>query len=110
MVGLLAGSVFGLLFAPSRGKTTRKKLQDEIKKGGYGQKTGAELLKDIGKDLKVTGKEAYDESGLDDKVDEIKMEAAKMKKKAEKMAGEMADKVTKEVKKKLTPKAKPKKK
>ena len=70
MVGLLAGSVFGLLFAPSRGKTTRKKLQDEIKKGGYGQKTGAELLKDIGKDLKVTGKEAYDESGLDDKVDD----------------------------------------
>jgi gas vesicle protein len=45
-VGIAAGSVLGVLFAPAKGKDTRKKIQDTGKKISGGVKTTIEKGKE----------------------------------------------------------------
>jgi len=59
LAGLVAGTAIGLLFAPKKGTETRKKIKEELDKGGYGLDTLKETVNEMGKDMGETGKEVY---------------------------------------------------
>lgn len=52
LLGLVTGAATGLLFAPEKGKSLRKKIVSERKKGGLGTKA-------VGNDLKKMGEEIF---------------------------------------------------
>lgn len=97
LFGLLAGSAFGFLFAPKKGKDLRKKMHQEYKKSGSMHKTAFGELKNVGKEVKDTANYLYEQSGLDDEVEELagkaKKEAKKIEKKAKGKMKDMTDKV-----------------
>ena len=60
VLGLLAGTAVGVLFAPRKGKELRQKIRNEIKEGGFGQKTLSHDIKVMGEDIAGTAKEVYE--------------------------------------------------
>lgn len=69
LVGLAAGAATGILFAPSKGKEFRKKVQKEIDDGGVGHKHIWKHFKAMAKDIQDTSSDAYEGSKLEEHVD-----------------------------------------
>ncbi len=59
--GLLAGTALGILFSPKKGKDIRKDLKSEVDEGGTGLKTVTDTIVEMGKEIKGTCTECYDE-------------------------------------------------
>jgi gas vesicle protein len=94
LTGLVAGIGLGVLFAPKKGKDLRENVKDNMDKGGVGMGLG--VLKDaameMGKDIKKTYEETYDDVS---KNKEVKKHFVK----ARKVAKDAYNKVKKAVKK-----------
>ncbi|MFH1218243.1 MAG: YtxH domain-containing protein [Candidatus Peregrinibacteria bacterium] len=61
IAGVVAGTALGILFSPKNGKDFRKKVKDEVEKGGTGLGTIKDTLKEMGKDIGGTCKECYED-------------------------------------------------
>jgi gas vesicle protein len=68
LFGVIVGTLFGVLFAPRKGKEVRDKLKKELKKGGLGTETLKENFVEMGQDVAKTAQEFYDQSPLKDEV------------------------------------------
>jgi len=79
LAGLVAGTAIGLLFAPKKGKDTRKQIKDELEKGGYGLDTLKETVNEMGKDMGDTGKEVYKDNVTADTKKKAKKAFSKVK-------------------------------
>jgi len=55
MLGLIAGTLTGLLFAPKRGSQLREKIIKERREGGLGHKAIADDLSEMVNQLKIFG-------------------------------------------------------
>jgi gas vesicle protein len=77
LFGAILGALFGLAFAPKKGSDLRKELKDEIKKGGYGEKTFQKNAKLMGEDVAATAKEVIDDPEVQKQIEKVKEEGAK---------------------------------
>lgn len=86
LFGAMLGALFGLAFAPKKGSDLRKELQDELVKGGKGDKTLKKNAATMGKDIATTAKEVYEDPQVQSAI-----------KKGRKEAGKVVDQVKKEI-------------
>ena len=89
IVGLLAGTALGVIFAPKKGEELRKSFKKELDGGGYGLDTLKDAVTELGKDLGSAGKDFYDELSENEHFQkaekELKKHATKAKKEAQKL-------------------------
>ena len=76
--GAMLGALFGLAFAPKKGSELRKELQDELEKGGKGEKTLKKNAATMGKDIASTAKEVYEDPQVQTAIKKGKKEAEKI--------------------------------
>jgi gas vesicle protein len=92
ILGLLAGTALGILFAPKTGKTLRKQIKEERDSGGYGISAIKEGFVGMGKEVVDTAKEAYESEDVQEQI-------AMAREKAEEMAEEGKEHVRRVAKK-----------
>lgn len=68
ILGLLAGTAIGILFAPKTGKTLRKQIKEERDSGGYGLSAIKEGFVGMGKEVVDTAKEAYESEDVQEQI------------------------------------------
>lgn len=88
LLGLIAGTALGAAFAPGKGSTLRKKIQEERKSGGDGTKAIGKHLKGIGDDIAKT-------TGLDKHADKIAEHAKKAQGHVKEHAAKAKDQINK---------------
>lgn len=88
ILGLLAGTALGILFAPKTGKTMRKQIKEERQGGGYGLGAIKEGFVGMSKEVVDTAKEAYESEDVQEQI-------AMAREKAEEMAEEGKEHVRK---------------
>lgn len=127
LLGLLAGTALGILFAPKKGKKMRDNIKKEMDEGGYGLDAIKEGFLGMGKEVVDTAKEAYESEEVQEKIEhakdvaedyveegkkrvgiatkkagkKAKMEVTKVKSKAKKTAKKAVKKAKKFTKKKI---------
>src|SRR3989339_836119 len=89
IIGATIGTVTAMLFAPVRGRELRKKVKDEIKKGGAGVNSIGQECKKMWDEMKDTFKEITQT----DEVQEAKEKATQVIKKKSKQLRSKAKKV-----------------
>lgn len=89
LAGLLAGTALGILFSPKKGKEIRKDLKTEVDKGGTGLKTVTDTIVEMGKEIKGTCTECYDEIRGSEEYKEGKEKLSLYAKKAKKEVGKV---------------------
>mgnify|MGYP001024831186 CR=1 FL=1 len=93
-LGMALGTLFGLAFAPKKGKELREEIIADVKKGGDSSKILKKTAKDIGADISTTAKEVYQDPSVQKQIKHGKKEAKKvfgdLRKKAELKAKELA--------------------
>lgn len=100
--GLLAGTALGILFSPKKGKDIRKDLKSEVDEGGTGLKTVSNTLVEMGKEIKGTCTECYDEIRGSEEYKEGKEKLSLYAKKAKKEVKKVyKDKVPAKTRKKI---------
>ncbi len=77
ITGIAAGTALGVLFSPKKGEDIRKNFKKEVNDGGTGFSTAKDTLKGLGKDLKDTCEDCWEEI---EKSDEYKKGKTKLKK------------------------------
>lgn len=85
-LGLVAGAIFGLAFAPKKGKELREEIAGDIKKGGDSSKILKKTAKQIGDDVVSTAKEVYADPEVQKQIHHGKKEAVKTFNKIKKQA------------------------
>jgi len=76
-LGMIVGAIFGLAFAPKKGKELRDELKDELKKGGNGKKLLKSTAVEVGKDFATTAKEFYEDPNVQKQISKGKTEFGK---------------------------------
>jgi gas vesicle protein len=113
LLGIVTGTVLGILFAPKKGKELREEIKKERKKGGVGFDTIKEGFISMGQEMAGSAKTVYEmeevQRGLDKAkdfasglIEEGKQKVEKVAKKASKKVVKKAKKVAKEASKKAT--------
>lgn len=87
-LGLVFGTVFGVLFAPRKGKELRGKIKENRKKGGLGFAPLQDDFKRLGGEIAQIAKEFYQSDTVQDVVEKGRKEFKKISKD---MIGEVAD-------------------
>jgi gas vesicle protein len=64
LIGVAAGTVLGVLFAPKKGKVIRENFKKELKDGGTGLNTVGKNFAAMGKDIADTTKNVYESPGV----------------------------------------------
>lgn len=59
LIGIVTGTLVGILFAPKKGEELRKNLKKERQKGGVGLDTLKGAYKGLGKEIADSAKEGY---------------------------------------------------
>lgn len=72
LLGLLAGTAVGILFAPKRGKKMRDNIKKEFEDGGYGLDAIKEGFVGMGKEVVDTAKEAYESEEVQEGISKAK--------------------------------------
>lgn len=83
LVGIVTGTLVGVLFAPKKGDDLRKNLQKERAKGGSGVDTLKNAYKGLGKEIAGSAKDAYRSEEVQKAVSKAKKGLNKVKKDAE---------------------------
>lgn len=116
IVGAIIGTVAGVLFAPRSGKNLRKRIKEDLDKGGSGLNPLKEDAKIVGKDIAETFNEVKESASVKKAVNEGKKkvnkaikDAEKSVKKAAKDAVKYGKKEAEKLKKKVSGGAKKKK-
>lgn len=113
LLGIVTGTVLGILFAPKKGKELREEIKKERKKGGVGFDTIKEGFISMGQEMAGSAKTVYEmeevQRGLDKAkdfasglIEEGKQKVEKVAKKASKKIVKKAKKVAKDASKKAT--------
>ncbi len=87
-LGLIFGTVFGVLFAPGKGKELRSKIKENRRKGGLGFAPLQDDFKKLGGEIAQIAKEFYQSETVQDVVEKGRKEFKKISKD---MVGEVAD-------------------
>lgn len=82
IIGIVAGTFVGILFAPKKGTQLRKNIKKEREKGGWGWESVKKAYKDLGEELVETAHHAYESDEVQDVVKEAKKTAGELKNKA----------------------------
>ncbi|MCC7433003.1 YtxH domain-containing protein [Candidatus Peregrinibacteria bacterium] len=99
--GAMLGALFGLAFAPKKGSELRKELQEELEKGGKGEKTLKKNAVVMGKDISSTAKEVYEDPQVQTAIKKGKKEAVKIVDQVKKEIHENGEEWVKMTKEKL---------
>lgn len=91
LFGAVLGALFGLAFAPKKGKELRQELKSELEKGGHGEKTLKKTASHIGQDLVETGKEVYHDPAVQKQIRQGQKDAAKLAGQAQKKLQESSE-------------------
>lgn len=88
LLGLISGALFGVLFAPRRGKELRGKIKADRKAGGLGIAPLQDDLKDIGQEIAGIAKDFYESETVQDVVEKGRK---KLKDFSKDVVGDVAD-------------------
>jgi len=113
LLGIVTGTVLGILFAPKKGKELRDQIKKERQKGGIGIDTIKEGFISMGREMAGSAKTVYEmeevQRGIgkakdfaSDLIEEGKQKVEKAAKKTSKKVVKKAKKVAKEAGKKAT--------
>jgi gas vesicle protein len=75
---MIVGTLFGLAFAPKKGKELRKDLKEELDKGGNGKKLLKNTATEMSKDVAATAKELYQDPSVQKQINKGKTEIGKV--------------------------------
>ena len=106
IIGVVAGTALGVLFAPKKGEETRKEMKNEFKKGGSGLNTLKKTATDMGKDFQGSYNTMTKSEGFRKAEQKVKKHTDTLRREAQKLIKENVSSSTQRKVKKTLEKAK----
>jgi gas vesicle protein len=98
ILGLIAGTALGILFAPKKGKELREEIKQEREEGGHGLESVKDGFVDMGKEVVATARTAYESDEVQEKIGEMRESAEELAEEGKKRVRKVAKKVKRRAK------------